>query len=231
MFSRRWSGRVFNPVTNFTNVAFIGGSPVVLAVHPSLDVRSLKALTALLQKRQEPWRFASSGVGTLGHLLGEYWAQKEGIRLAHAPSTSATDDLIAGRVPIGSINATTAQLRRGELVLLAVSSARRLPGLDDVPTFQELDHPDLVATNWYGVSAPKGLPATITTRMNEAVGAVQDDARSAERLVKAGLELDRKSPAEFSAFIRAEVLRWAPLVKPLMNPKQKQKQKGGGTPI
>ena len=69
--------------------------------------------------------------------------------------------------------------------------------------------------------------------MNEAVGAVQDDRRSAERLMKAGLELDKKSPAEFSAFIRAEVLRWAPLVKPLMNPKQKQKQKGGpsGTPI
>src|SRR5262245_21584509 len=68
--------RSFNPVADFTNIAFIGGSPAVLTVHPSLNVHSLNGLTAMLRKRAEPWRHVSSGVGTPGHLLGEYWAHR-----------------------------------------------------------------------------------------------------------------------------------------------------------
>ena len=228
--------RSFNPVADFTNIAFIGGSPVVLAVHPSLNVHSLNELTTMLRKQREPWRYVSSGVGTLGHLLGQYWAQKEGLRLAHShhdgPGQS-TDDLIAGRIPIGSINATTALLRRRELIPLAVSSARRLPGLDEVPTFQELGYPDLVATNWYGLSAPRRLPPSITTRMSEAIAAVIDDPTVQKRFTTAGFELAKKSPEEFSAFVRAEVIKWAPLLKGSINPKQQRKQERGpsGTPI
>ena len=224
--------RSFNPVADFTNIAFIGGSPIVLAVHPSLNVHSLTELTAMLRKRREPWRYVSPGVGTLGHLLGEYWAQKEGLMLAHGPGQS-TDDLIAGRIPIGSINATTALLRRQELIPLAVSSARRLPELDGVPTFRELGYSDLVASNWYGLSAPKRLPASIATRMSEASAAVIDDPTVQMRFTTAGFEFDKKSPEEFSAFVRAEVIRWAPLLRGSINPKQPPKPKQGpsGTPI
>jgi tripartite-type tricarboxylate transporter receptor subunit TctC len=234
--------RSFNPVTDFTNVALIGGPPVVIAVHPSLNVHSLKELAALLRKRQEPWRFVSPGVGTLGHLLGEYWAQKEGVRLSHARydgRSQPTDDLIAGRVPIGTISTTLALLRRRELIPLAVSSARRLPGLDEVPTFQELGHSDLIATNWYGLSAPRRLPASIATRMNAAIAAAIDDPAVQRRLVTtAGFELDKKSPEEFSAFVRAEVIKWAPILRAPTNPKQpspkqqrKQERRASVTPI
>jgi tripartite-type tricarboxylate transporter receptor subunit TctC len=224
--------RSFNPVADFTNIAFIGGSPIVLAVHPSLNVHSLTELTAMLRKRREPWRYVSPGVGTLGHLLGEYWAQKEGLMLAHGPGQS-TDDLIAGRIPIGSINATTALLRRQELIPLAVSSARRLPELDGVPTFRELGYSDLVASNWYGLSAPKRLPASIATRMSEAITAVIDDPAVQKRFAADGFELDKKSPEEFSAFVRGEVIKWAPLLRGSINPKQQRKQERGppGTPI
>lgn len=229
--------RSFNPVADFTNVAFIGGPPVVLAVHPSLNVHSLTELTAMLRKRREPWSYASSGTGTLAYLIGEYWAQKEGLRLAHrrqdGPSQS-TDDLIAGRIPIGSISATIAlaPLGRGELIPLAVSSARRLPALDGVPTFRELGYPDLVATDWYGLSAPKRLPASITTRMSEAIAAVLDDPIVQEGLTTAAFELDKKSPEEFSAFVRAEVIKWAPLLRRSIEQKQQRKQPGpSGTPI
>lgn len=228
------ASRSFNPVADFTNIAFIGGPPVVLAVHPSLNVHSLNELTAMLRKRREPWRYVSSGVGTLGHLLAEHWAQKEGLRLAHGDGPGqSTDDLIAGRIPIGSINATTALLRRRELIPLAVSSARRLPELDGVPTFQELGYPDLVATNWYGVSAPKRLPVSITTRMSEAISVVIDDPKVQTRFTTAGFELDKKSPEEFSAFVRAEVIKWAPLLRGSINPKQQRKQerRPSGTPI
>ena len=224
--------RSFNPVADFTNIAFIGGSPIVLAVHPSLNVHSLTELTAMLRKRREPWRYVSSGVGTLGHLLGEYWAQKAGLMLAHGAGQS-TDDLIAGRVPIGSINATTALLRRQELIPLAVSSARRLPELDGVPTFRDLGYSDLVASNWYGLSAPKRLPASIATRMSEAITAVIDDPAVQKRFAADGFELDKKSPEEFSAFVRGEVIKWAPLLRGSINPKQQRKQERGppGTPI
>jgi len=208
----------------------------VLAVHPSLNVQSLKELTAMLRKRREPWRYVSSGVGTLGHLLGESWAQKEGLGLAHARHDGPgrpIDDLIAGRIPIGSIDATTALLRGQELIALAVSSTRRLPGLDAVPTFQELGYPDLVATNWYGVSAPSRLPASITRRMSEAIAGVIDDPVVQKRFTTFGFELDKKSPEEFSAFVRAEAIRWAPLLRGSNNPAQQQKQerRPSGTPI
>jgi len=229
------AARSYNPVTDFTNVAFIGGSPVVLAVHPSLNVHSLNELTAMLRRRREPWSFASYGVGTLGQVFGEYWARKEGFRLAHKRQDGPpTDDLIAGRIPIGAINATfaLAPSRRGELILLAVSSARRLPELDGVPTFQELGHPDLVATHWYGLSAPKRLPAGITNRMSEAIAAVIDDPMVQKRFTTVGFELDKKSPAEFSAFVRAEVIKWAPVLRGSIEPKQPRKQPGrSGTPI
>src|SRR5262245_35273273 len=219
--------RSFNPVADFTNIAFIAGSPIVLAVHPSLNVHSLNELTAMLRKRREPWRYVSTGVGTLGHLLGEYWAQKEGLSLAHAPHDgpgSSTDDLIAGRIPIGSINSTTALLRRRDLIPLAVSSARRLPGLDEVPTFQELGYPDFVATNWYGLSGPKRVPASVTARMSDAVAAVIDDPTVQRQFTVVAFELDKKSPEQFSAFVRAEVIKWAPLLRRSMNPKQERKQ-------
>jgi Tripartite tricarboxylate transporter family receptor len=110
-------------------------------------------------------------------------------------------------------------LRRGELIPLAVSSARRLPGLDEVPTFQELGYPDLVATNWYGLSAPKRLPASIATRMSEAIAAVIDDPVVQKRFATFGFELDKKSPEEFSAFVRAEVIKWAPLLEGSIAPR------------
>ena len=119
----------------------------------------------------------------------------------HEGPGQSTDDLIAGRIPIGSINATTALLRREDLIPLAVSSGRRLPGLDEVPTFLELGYSDFVATNWYGVSAPKRLPASIAARMNEAIGAIIDDPTVRKQFATAGFELDKKSPEEFSAFV------------------------------
>jgi tripartite-type tricarboxylate transporter receptor subunit TctC len=102
-----------------------------------------------------------------------------------------------------------------------------------VPTFQELGYPDLVATNWYGLSAPKRLPASITTRMSEAIAAIIDDPMVQKRFTTVGFELDKKSPEEFSAFVRAEVIKWAPLLRGSVNPKQQRKQERGppGTPI
>jgi tripartite-type tricarboxylate transporter receptor subunit TctC len=220
----------YNSLRDFTNVASIGGVPVVIVVHPSLGVRSLSELVALLQRRKEPWRFASSGLGTLGQMVAELWARKDGFSLSYVPYDApgqGLKELMAGQSPIGVVSSTAAILRQKDLIPLAVSSAQRMPNLASVPTFQELGYPELVATNWYGISAPKGLPATITNRMNSAIAAALDDPATKEKLVKAGLELNKRSPAEFSAFIKAELAKWAPVlgVKPPEQQEQKQKQK------
>ena len=218
----------YNPLRDFTNVAFIGGTPVVIVVHPSLEVRSISELVALLQRRKEPWRFASSGRGTLGQMVAEMWARKDGFSLSYvsydAPG-QAMKELMAGHSPIGAVSSTAAILRQKDLIPLAVSSAQRMPNLNNVPTFQELGYPELVATSWYGIAAPKGLPATITNRMSNAVAAALDDPATKEKLVKAGLELNKRSPAEFSAFIKAELAKWGPVLGVKQPEKQEQKQK------
>lgn len=211
----------YDPVTSFTNVAYVGGPPIVMVVHPSLGVKNLKELVALLRKQSEPLAYVSPGPGTLGHLVGEYWAEKEKVRLAHVAykgSGQAMNDLVAGHVKLGSLTWTAAlgQMKGGTVIPIAVSSARRMPGFDNVPTLRELGYPDMAVTTWFGFAAPAGLPASIAQRMNDAVGAALDDPKVGGRLVSAGFELDRKSPAAFTGYIKDELAKWAPLAKRLI---------------
>jgi tripartite-type tricarboxylate transporter receptor subunit TctC len=213
----------YDPVTSFTNVAYVGGPPIVMVVHPSLGVKNLKELVALLRKQSEPLPYVSPGPGTLGHLVGEYWAEKERVRLAHVAykgSGQAMNDLVAGHVKLGSLTWTAAlgQMKGGTVIPIAVSSARRMPGFESVPTLRELGYPDLTVTTWFGVAAPAGLPAPIAQRMNEAIGAALDNPKVGGRLINSGFELDRKSPSAFAAYIKDELAKWAPLAKRLIPP-------------
>lgn len=211
----------YDPVTSFTNVAYVGGPPIVIVVHPSLGVKSLKELVALLKKQSEPMPYVSPGPGTLGHLVGEYWAEKEKLRLSHVAykgSGQAMNDLVAGHVKLGSLTWTAAlgQMKGGTVVPIAVSSARRMPGFESVPTLRELGYADMAVTTWFGFAAPAGLPASIVTQMNVAVGAALDNPKVGGRLVASGFELERMSPAELTAFIKNDLAKWAPLAKRLI---------------
>ena len=155
----------YDPVTSFTNVAYVGGPPIVIVVHPSLGVKSLSELVALLKKQPEPMPYVSPGPGTLGHLVGEYWAEKEKVRLAHVAykgSGQAMNDLVAGHVKLGSLTWTAAlgQMKGGTVIPIAVSSARRMPGFESVPTLRELGYADMAVTTWFGFAAPANLPAS-----------------------------------------------------------------------
>jgi tripartite-type tricarboxylate transporter receptor subunit TctC len=211
----------YDPLTSFTNVAYVGGPPIVMVVHPSLGVKDLGGLRALLKQQTEPLPYVSPGPGTLGHLVGEYWAEKAGVRLSHVAykgSGQAMNDLVGGHVKLGSLTWTAAlgQMQGGLVVPIAVSSARRMPGFDAVPTLRELGYPDMAATTWFGFAAPAGLPADITRRMNMAVINALDDPRFGGRLVDAGMELERISPEQFAMLIKVELAKWAPLGKRLI---------------
>lgn len=211
----------YDPVTSFTNVAYVGGPPIVMVVHPSLGVKSLAELLAFLKKQSEPLPFVSPGPGTLGHLVGEYWAEKVGVRLSHVAykgSGQAMNDLVGGHVKLGSLTWTAAlgQIKGGTVIPIAVSSARRMPGFDSVPTLKELGYPDMAVTTWFGVAAPAGLPAGIAQRMNEAIAVALDDPKVGGRLIASGMELEKMSPSEFAALIKSDLVKWAPLAKRLI---------------
>jgi tripartite-type tricarboxylate transporter receptor subunit TctC len=211
----------YDPIAGFTHVAFVGGPPTVIAVNPALGVRTLQELLGLLKGRSEPLPYVSPGPGTIGNLIAEYWAERESVKLAHVAykgSGQAITDLIGGHVQMGSMTWTAAlgQMQAKTVIPLAVSSTRRMPGFPEVPTLKELGYPELAVTTWFGFAAPAGLPADITLRMNEEIGRALDAATVKDRLIAEGFELEKMSPPQVAAFVRAGLERWGPLAKRLM---------------
>jgi tripartite-type tricarboxylate transporter receptor subunit TctC len=205
----------YDPVADFTHIAYIGGPPLVLVAHPALGVRSFQELRSLL-KSSGGLDYVSPGVGSLGHLVPIALAQKEGVRLKHIPykgSTPAVHDLLAGHVKLGSLTWTTAlaQIRAGQLIPLAVTSGRRMADAPDVPTLAELGHPDLVATLWYGLSGPPQLPSGIAARLNIETNRLLERPAVRKQLEREGVETGSMTPEAYTAFIRREIEKWAPI--------------------
>src|SRR5262249_25774717 len=144
----------FDPIRDFTHIAFLGGPPNAFVVHPSLGVKSVGELIALARNSRSPINYVSPGVGTLGHLLVEHFARKAGIAVQHIPpkgSAQAMMDLVAGNVLIGSMTWSSAagQVRAGAVLPIAVSSGARIAEYPDVPTLRDEGFDDLVALTWY----------------------------------------------------------------------------------
>jgi tripartite-type tricarboxylate transporter receptor subunit TctC len=213
----------FDPMKDFTHVAYFGGPPIVMVAHPSLGVKSLKDLLELAKKSKEPLGYVSPGAGTLGNLVAEFWADKEKVQLEHIPykgASQALNDLIGGHVKLGSMTFTTAssQIRAGNVVPLAVSSANRLKEFPDLPTFKELGYPDMVATTWFSMSGPKGLPADIVHKVNAAVDNAKDSPDVQKRMALEGMETEKMSSEDFTKFVAAELAKWGPVAKTTFKP-------------
>lgn len=206
----------FDPVKDFTHVAYLGGPPNVFIVNPKLGVRSLDELVRVARTRSLD--YVSPGTGTLGHLLVEQFSRQAGITLQHIPhkgSAQAMMDLIAGNVLFGSMtwSSAHAHIRAGSVIPVAVSSVARLPDFPDVPTLKELGYPDLVAYTWYGLSGPAHLPEEITTRLNQAVVTLMALPEVRRRLSDDAIVTEPMSPQAFTAFMASEVAKWGPIAK------------------
>jgi tripartite-type tricarboxylate transporter receptor subunit TctC len=210
----------FDPMKDFTHIAYIGGPPNVFVVNPALNVRSLKELVEL-GRRGAAIDYVSPGVGTLGHLLAEAFAQKAGIKLQQIMTKGASQammDLISGNVNVGTMTWTSAlsQIRAGKVVPIAVTASARLAEFPDLPTFKDLGYDDLTAVSWFALSGPAGLPNDITQRLNAAVAKMLELPEVRTRLDRDAVETRAMTADEFTAFVASEIDKWTPVARRVM---------------
>src|SRR6266571_2663970 len=168
----------FDPMRDFTHIAYFGGTPNVLVAHPSLGVTTYGDFLALA-RAADGIEYVSAGFGTMGNWIAEFLAAKEKIKLVHVAykgGAQAVLDLLAGHVKAAMLTWSTVaeHVRSGRLVPLAVTSGERLPYMPDVPTLKELGHSDFVAVTWYSLSGPSGMDSEIVQGLNRAVVAAMD---------------------------------------------------------
>jgi tripartite-type tricarboxylate transporter receptor subunit TctC len=212
------SNASFDGLKDFTHIAYLGGPPSVLLVHPSLGVTSYKDFVALA-RGGEPLSYISPGTGSHGFVIAEDLARRERYKLRHIPykgAGPALTDLVAGHVKVGTITFSTAapQIRSGKVLALAVTSERRIPDFPDVPTLRDMGQ-DFVAVTWFGLSGPARVPADIVQAVSrETLKAMQSPAVK-QQLALDAIETRAMSPDEFHKFVEAETARWVPLAKSL----------------
>ncbi len=149
----------YHPLNDFTHVAFVAGAPVSLAVFPNLGVKTLPEFIAYANKSAKPLTFASSGLGSDGHLIGEAIAISTKIKVEHVPYKStaqALTDVVGGHVVFSTftLSSSSSFIRAGTLTGVAVTSPERMPDYPDLPTFKEQGYGDLVSSTWFSISGP-----------------------------------------------------------------------------
>jgi len=207
----------FDPVADFTPISMIATVPSLLVGHPGLPARDLEALIALAKSRPNGLSIAIGGIGSSLHLAGEQFKMMAGVTILNVPykgTAPALTDLLGGQVDMMFISLVTgtAQVRAGKLRAYGVTSARRQPSFPDLPAIGEVVK-GFESTAWFGLFGPANLPAEITTRLNSAIVAALDDPAMREQLANEGAAPAAGSAADFAAFVRDDVKRWAPIVK------------------
>jgi tripartite-type tricarboxylate transporter receptor subunit TctC len=154
----------------------------------------------------------------MGNWVAEYLAAAENIKLTHVAykgGSVAVLDLLAGHVKVGMLSwsSIAEHILAGTLVPLGVTSAERLPYLPDLPTLRELGHPDFVATTWFSLSGPAGLPQEIVDKINREVIKGMDRPQVKKQIEQDAIETRPMNPAEVTQFAQAEIARWAPLIR------------------
>jgi len=204
----------YDALADFTYVAYIGGPPIALVVKPSSEFKSLDDVIGAA-KAGKLSGYASSGVGTLGHLVMEYLAKRQGLHLNHIPyNTAAFADIIAGRVPVGAFtwSAVLGQARGGTLRPIAITTETRLAEFPDLPTFKELGY-DLVAGTWFALLGPKGMPADVTQRLNREIVAIMTLPDVRQKLAQDAFDAKPMTPQQLTAFMTSETARWTPIAQ------------------
>ncbi len=208
----------FDPQKDLAPVVTVAQVPLLIVVHPSLGVSSIKELVALAKAQPARVNYSSAGHGSTGHLTGELLKTRANIEMVHVSykgGGQALTDLLGGQIHMLVTALPTVEpfLRQGKLKALAFSSAKRVPGLPEVPTIAESGLAGFDVSSWYGILAPAATPKDIIRRLNSEIVKIlaQKDVR--DRFTVLGTELIGDTPEQFASVIKADTVRWANVVK------------------
>ncbi len=207
----------YDPVKSFAPVAWVANVPNVLVVHPSVSATSLRAFIVLSKSLGNAWNYGSGGNGSAAHLASEYLKLQTGAAIAHIPykgTAPAVTDLLGGNIEVlfTGAPAVLPHIKAGKMRALAVSSAKRLPQLPDVPTVAEMGYAGFEADQWYGVVAPAGTSAEIIAKLNAAINTALQSPELSAKLDSEGAQPAPASPQSFGEHIKREIARWKPVV-------------------
>lgn len=203
---------------DFIPVSLLIKMPNVIFVHPSVPVNTLQELVALSKRRPGTLSYATSGTGFSSHLAAELFKSISGIDWLHVPykgSAPAVTDVLGGQVPVLVDNAISAErhAKSGALRALAVTSAKRYPGLPNVPTVAESGYPGYESTGWVGLSVRTGTPPEIVKRVSAEFAKVAAMPEVRKIMYDNGAEVVGGTPEEYAAFLAAEKRKWTQVVK------------------
>jgi len=208
----------YDPVRDFAPVTLVALSTNILVVHPSVPARNIKELVALAKANPGKLSYATAGNGSSQHLGGELLKKRASIDMVHIPykgAPLAMQDVLAGRVEMtfGNITQALPQVQSGKLRALAVTSLKRWPPVPDVPTVAESGYPGFEAVAWFGLLAPANTPNVIVQKLYQDIlkALAMPDVRT--RLTDTGLELVGRSPQEFAAQIKDEIVKKGQLIR------------------
>ena len=206
----------FDTLRDFAPVTKLGDATLILVAHPSAGVKSLGELIA--QAKSKPFSYGTSGTGGTPHLVGEQLKLRTGAKLEHIPykgGGQAMTDVLGGQIPLVFTAIATAQqyVRGGRVLGLGVPSAKRSASLPEVPTFQESGLAGFDASSWTGIFAPAKTPRPVVERLQKELAVVLQSPFVKERYAVLGIEPVGNSPAEFTEQVRADLARWAGVVK------------------
>ena len=208
----------FDVFKDFAPVSLFVTMPELLAVHPSLPVRSVKELVALAKQRPNQLNFGSSGTGSTPQLAAELLKSAANIQMVHVPYKGmgpATMDLIAGQLQLvfADLPVLVQQVKGDKLRALAVGTQQRSPSLPNVPTMGEAGFPQVEAYNWYALYAPAATPKTIIARLNAEVVKVMNNPDVKSYMQSQGAEAMSSTPEELAAIHKREYDKWGGVVK------------------
>ena len=208
----------FDPIRDFSAIAYIAGVPNVVVVHPSIPAKNVKELIAFIKARPGQINFGSSGTGTSVHMSGEMLKVMAGLNMTHIPykgNPQAVTDLMAGQIELMITNMPSVipYIQSGKLRALAVTIKERSPALPNLPTMEEAGLPGYESSAWFGLVGQAAVPRDIVIKVNAEVARIVKLADVKQNLASQGADPLVMTPDEFGVFMRAETAKWAKVVK------------------